>query len=36
MEKISNSSEPIDEILSKLKPGDSALYRFSRVFGRGG
>ena len=34
--KISNSSEPIAETLIKLEPGGSALYKFGRVFNKGG
>ena len=34
--KISNSSEPIADILSKIEPGDSAPYEFGKVFNKGG
>jgi hypothetical protein len=34
--KISNSSEPIANILSKIEPGDSAPYEFGKVFNKGG
>jgi hypothetical protein len=36
MMKISNSSEPIDETLRKLKSGGSALYKFGKLLGKGG